>query len=136
MKLIDKDKLIKEIERRKNFWKFGSSIQAVYRKQELDELLDFINTLDEVKANKDLEKAARDYVEIGGGISKEDFTAGTEWQKQQEYKDSELKLMNEHDKAKKFIFELCRVYDITDSNGYAVDSKSLISEFESYMKGE
>ena len=136
MKLIDREKLIKEIERRKNFWKFGSSIQAVYRKQELDELLDFINTLDEVKANKDLEKAARDYVEIGGGISREDFIADTDWQKQQEYKDSELKLMNERDKAKKFIFELCRIYDITDTNGYTVDSKDLIQEFESYMKGE
>ena len=57
MKLIDKDKLIKEIERRKNFWKFGSSIQAVYRKQELDELLDFIDAL-EVKET-DLEKEER-----------------------------------------------------------------------------
>ena len=48
--MIDKgrllDKLLKEIERRKNFWMYGSSIEALYRRQELDELLDFIDTID------------------------------------------------------------------------------------------
>lgn len=38
-------------------------------------------------------------------------------------------------KFKKFMSEICRIYDITDINGYTVDSKDLIQEFENYIKG-
>jgi len=57
--LIDKDKLVAEIEKRRNIWKFGSSIQAVYRKQELDELLDFINTLEVKESDETAEAFAK-----------------------------------------------------------------------------
>lgn len=72
MKPIDKDTLITEIEKRKEGWRFGSSIEALFRKQELDELLDFINTL-EVK-ELDLEEALSDLdKEIKEFVTTEEF---------------------------------------------------------------
>lgn len=54
MKLIDKDSVVAEIERRRNTWRYGSSTEAKYRMEEREEIFDFINSLEtmEVKFEK------------------------------------------------------------------------------------
>lgn len=54
MKLINKDEVIAELERRRKIWSYCSSTEAKYRKEEIEEILDFINSLEtmEVKFDK------------------------------------------------------------------------------------
>lgn len=58
---IDKSALVAEIEKRRKEWWFGSSIEAKYKKEECDDILFFINTL-EVK-EVDLEKEIDNYLQ-------------------------------------------------------------------------
>ena len=53
---IDKSALVAEIEKRRKEWWFGSSIEAKYKKEECDDILFFINTLEvkEVDINKEI----------------------------------------------------------------------------------
>lgn len=54
MELIDKAVVIAEMERRRMIWRYGSSTEAKYRMEEIEEILDFINSLEtmEVKFDK------------------------------------------------------------------------------------
>ena len=54
MKLIDKDAIIAEIERRRRDWRYGSSIEAKFKREECDDILSFIDSL-EVKDENNLE---------------------------------------------------------------------------------
>ena len=56
MKLINKDALVAEIDKRKKDWQYGSSIEAKYKKEECDDILSFLDTLEvkEVDINKEM----------------------------------------------------------------------------------
>lgn len=54
MRLIDKDVLVAEIEKRKADWQFGNSIEAKYKLEECKDILSFLNAF-EVK-DDDAEK--------------------------------------------------------------------------------
>lgn len=56
-KYIDKATVVAEIEKRKQEWKYGSSIEAKYKHEECDDILSSINTI-EVK-EVDLEKETK-----------------------------------------------------------------------------
>ena len=49
---IDKSALVAEIERRRRDWRFGSSTEAKFKREECDDILSFLNTL-EVKDDMD-----------------------------------------------------------------------------------
>lgn len=102
--LIDKDALVKEMQRLSNEWRLLSSTEAKYRREVYTELLSFINTL-EVKepASEDLEQAAESavlsvftgYADTNTPFRAEKiamvskiFKAGIEWQKEQMMKDA------------------------------------------------
>ena len=57
--LIYKSALVAEIEKRRKEWWFGSSIEAKYKKEECDDILSLINTL-EVK-EMDLNEEIKSY---------------------------------------------------------------------------
>lgn len=59
MKLIDKDALVAEIEKRRRDWCYGSSIEAKYKREECDDILSFLDNL-EIK-EVDLEKEVDDW---------------------------------------------------------------------------
>lgn len=61
MKLIDKDALVAEIGKRRKNWWYGSSIEAKYKREECDNILSLIDTL-EVK-EVDLEQEVKDFCE-------------------------------------------------------------------------
>ena len=44
--LIDKDALVTEVEKRRKNWWYGSSIEAKYKREECDDILSFIDTLE------------------------------------------------------------------------------------------
>lgn len=46
MKLIEKSAVVAEIEKRKKEWQYGSSIEAKYKKEECDDILSFLGTLE------------------------------------------------------------------------------------------
>jgi hypothetical protein len=54
---IKKSALVAEIERRRKDWHYGSSIEAKYKREECDDILSFLNTLEmkEVGLKKDFE---------------------------------------------------------------------------------
>ena len=57
MNLIDKDKVVAEIERRRRDWRYGSSIEAKFKREECDDILSFIDTIDSLEREEiDLEK--------------------------------------------------------------------------------
>ena len=58
---IDKSALVAEIKKRRKEWWFGSSIEAKYKKEECDDILSFLDTL-EVK-EVDLEKEIDNYLQ-------------------------------------------------------------------------
>lgn len=58
-KLIDISVVIAEIEKRRKEWQYGSSIEAKYKKEECDDILSFLSTI-EVK-EVDLEKEIEEY---------------------------------------------------------------------------
>ena len=60
MKLIDKDALVAEIERRKKEWSYGSSTEAKYKVEAYKELTEWLDTL-EVK-EVDLDRDIRTYL--------------------------------------------------------------------------
>ena len=60
MKLIDKDKVVAEIEKRRRDWIYGSSIEAKYKREECDDILSLLNTLEVKEAN--LDESARHYL--------------------------------------------------------------------------
>ena len=45
-KYIDKAEVVAEIEKRKQEWQYGSSIEAKYKHEECDDILSFIDTLE------------------------------------------------------------------------------------------
>lgn len=49
---IDKSALVAEIERRRKVWSYGSSIEAKFKREECDDILSFLDTL-EVKDDMD-----------------------------------------------------------------------------------
>jgi hypothetical protein len=51
--LIDKSVVVAEIERRKKDWQYGSSTEAKYKKEECDEILSFLDTLETKEVNLD-----------------------------------------------------------------------------------
>lgn len=55
IQLINKSAVVAEIERRKRDWRYGSSIEAKFKREECDDILSFLDTLDDV-AEGDLEK--------------------------------------------------------------------------------
>ena len=63
---IDKSALVAEIEKRRKEWWFGSSIEAKYKKEECDDILFFINTLEvkEVDLEKEIKEVQREYKTI------------------------------------------------------------------------
>ena len=52
MKLIDKDALVAEIEKRRKNWWYGSSIEAKYKREECDDILFFLDTLEVREVDK------------------------------------------------------------------------------------
>ena len=60
--LIDKSALVAEIERRRKDWRYGSSIEAKYKREECDDILSFLDTLEvkEVDLEKELDKYTAD----------------------------------------------------------------------------
>lgn len=68
MNLIDKDKLTAEIERRRRDWRYGSSIEAKFKREECDDILSFIDTLEtkEVDLEKELERLDRILFDLDG----------------------------------------------------------------------
>lgn len=48
MELINKDEVIAELERRRKIWWYCSSTEAKYRKEEREEILDFINSIETI----------------------------------------------------------------------------------------
>ena len=79
--LIDKDALVAEIEKRRRDWHYGSSIEAKYKREECDDILSFLDTLEvkEVDLDKEYEEfvAKTDWLqelqEKLDSLSKEDF---------------------------------------------------------------
>ena len=55
MKLIDKDALVAEIERQKAQWRICKSSEAKYRREMLDDISSFINTLEVKEVDFDAE---------------------------------------------------------------------------------
>jgi len=51
---IDKSVLVSEIERRRKDWSYGSSIEAKYKREECDDILSFLNTLEMKEADLEL----------------------------------------------------------------------------------
>ena len=58
MELIDKDYAVALIKKRKKDWQYGSSTEAKYKKEECDDILSLLNTLEVKKVNLD-----DDYIE-------------------------------------------------------------------------
>lgn len=46
MKLIDKAAVVAEIKKHRTEWKYGSSIEAKYKKEECDDILSFLDTIE------------------------------------------------------------------------------------------
>lgn len=64
---IDKATIVAEIEKRKKDWKYGNSAEAKYKREECDDILSFLNTL-EVK-EVDLEKEYKEFINCDNGRS-------------------------------------------------------------------
>ena len=113
--LIDKSALVAEIERRRRDWRYGSSIEAKFKREECDDILSFLDTLEvkEVKeepVNNDLEEAYDEYYDEtwddhGGKAMVVDgyhdiwfpsqatgdfYKAGAQWQKERDQSTIEL----------------------------------------------
>lgn len=58
MKLIDKDALVAEIERWKKELRLSTSCEAKYRREMLDDISEFIDSLQEEPVSEDLKEAA------------------------------------------------------------------------------
>lgn len=57
---IDKAKVVAEIEKRRSEWQYGSSIEAKYKKEECDDILSFLDTLEVNEV--DFDESARHYL--------------------------------------------------------------------------
>ena len=68
MKLIDKDKIAAEIEKRRRDWRYGSSIEAKFKREECDDILSFLDTLEtkEVDLEEELERLDRILYDLDG----------------------------------------------------------------------
>ena len=55
MKLIDKAAVVAEIKKRSKEWKYGSSIEAKYKKEECDDILSFLDTLEVKEVEEEFE---------------------------------------------------------------------------------
>ena len=68
--LIDKSALVAEIEKRRKEWRYGSSTEAKFKREECDDILSFLDTLEvkEVDLEKDVDRILEendwDYDEI------------------------------------------------------------------------
>ena len=58
---IDKTAVVAEIEKRRSEWLYGSSIEAKYKKEECDDILSFLNTIEvkEVDLEHEIEKVKK-----------------------------------------------------------------------------
>ena len=68
---INKSALVAEIERRRRDWRYGSSIEAKFKREEYDDILSFLDTLEtkEVDLEKDVNeiiKTAEDHAYFAG----------------------------------------------------------------------
>lgn len=45
-KYIEKSAIVAEIEKRRRDWRYGSSIEAKYKREECDDILSFLDTLE------------------------------------------------------------------------------------------
>ena len=84
MKLIDKSALVAEIERRRKDWRYGSSIEAKYKREECDDILSFLDTLEvkevqEEPVSEDLERAARKIATRHSHITGDTYYANDAW---------------------------------------------------------
>ena len=66
MELIEKSAVVAEIEKRKQEWQYGSSIEAKYKHEECDDILSSINTIEvkDVNLEKEIELVKGDYEQV------------------------------------------------------------------------
>ena len=64
---IDKDAVVAEIKKRKKEWQYGSSIEAKYKKEECDDILSFLDTLEVKEVDSESEQRMREcpYRQVG-----------------------------------------------------------------------
>ena len=60
MKLIDKDALVAEIERQKAQWRICKSSEAKYRREMLDDISSFLDTLEVKEVDLDFQRFAKE----------------------------------------------------------------------------
>lgn len=86
---ISKSVVVAEIQRRRKEWWWGSSTEAKFKREECDDILSFLDTLEvkdvqEESVSEDLEEAANDYAhDLVHDDVFENFIAGAQWQKEQ-----------------------------------------------------
>ena len=63
---IDKASVVAEIEKRRSEWLYGSSIEAKYKREECDDILSSLNTIEvkEVDLGKEIEMIKGDYEQV------------------------------------------------------------------------
>lgn len=80
---ILKSALVAEIERRRKDWRYGSSIEAKFKREECDDILSFLNTLEvkEVDLEKEIQEVQRNYktIEEYEGYPCTMYAKGIEW---------------------------------------------------------
>ena len=106
---INKEDIVKEIKKRSKIYGYGSSLEAVYKKQECDDILSFLDTL-ETKDVNEMIKTAEDHA----------YFAGSE--------NTREKLI---DKACKWL----RI-ELVNFEDYIGMGETFIEDFKTYMKGE
>ena len=60
--LIDKDALVAEIERRRKDWRYGNATEAKFKREECDDILSFLDTLEMKEV--DLVKEMGKYLDV------------------------------------------------------------------------
>lgn len=68
---IDKDALVAEIEKRRNDWRYGSSIEAKYKREECDDILSIIDTFEVKEVDLELNSFDATVCRIGSTYLKE-----------------------------------------------------------------
>ena len=65
-KYVDKSALVAEIERRRRDWRYSSSIDAKFKREECDDILSFLDTLEtkEVDLEKEIQQHINDCLDI------------------------------------------------------------------------
>ena len=60
---ISKATVVTEIEKRKKEWQYGSSIEAKYKKEECDDILSFLDTLEvkDMDLNEDVDRILEEH---------------------------------------------------------------------------